>query len=647
MADVGEEEEYESDPEQAKLSLKMRRRREASDDEEEEDDDDDGDARIRVRERLIDSRVSDCDSDGQGAAADYDDEEYDLAEDEEELLEEVEDEDFGDRRGESEVQGVMEGTSVGVNRENDQTGGDGFYAPENVEQSDDNANGEVGEGGQEEKKENEPFAVPTAGAFYMHDDRFRDSAGGRHRRTLGGRKLWELRDDSKWGHDKFEEMTMQERHYDEGRRVPRGRNRARGRNRGEDRGFVRGNRPKAYNNNNQTSAPKSVRGRGPRRYQPSTQKSFDAPTQGRQPAKPIEKTSHASSGRVSAATSASESSQAPVRKNVVASNLNSASPPFYPSGSSNKETNLTQKKDAQTGSHNRGPRPPVGVENYPVSQSNNLRGRNVSVSLGVDKLYIDDSVSSHAGKPLNNLQTKAEGRGPISFGQVAYQPVPPHNQVNRGSNQLHPNLQPSGQHFVARSASGSSPPKTSGSTHVTESIDLESSTESNDSKTALVGKGKGSISSSGMSSFSYGGLGANHADQNFPGAPTFLPVMQFAGQHPGGLGVPAVGMAFPGYVAQPNGMGNSEMTWLPVLAGAAGALGAAGLGGSYPYITMDGAYHARPSGQPSSLPPTSKDSNMNKSGGEVKPSQKPELASDELRQRQNKARRYTEMKFDK
>ena len=39
-------------------------------------------------------------------------------------------------------------------------------------------------------------------------------------------------------------------------------------------------------------------------------------------------------------------------------------------------------------------------------------------------------------------------------------------------------------------------------------------------------------------------------------------VMQFGGQHPGGLGVPAVGMAFPGYVAQPQlGLGNSEMTW--------------------------------------------------------------------------------------
>lgn len=34
------------------------------------------------------------------------------------------------------------------------------------------------------------------------------------RRTRGGRKLWESRDDSKWGHDKFEEMTSQERHYD-------------------------------------------------------------------------------------------------------------------------------------------------------------------------------------------------------------------------------------------------------------------------------------------------------------------------------------------------------------------------------------------------------------------------------------------------
>ncbi|KAM0017421.1 putative Btz domain, protein MLN51 plant [Helianthus debilis subsp. tardiflorus] len=600
MADAADEDEYESDPEQAKLSLKMRRRTVASDDEEEDDGGGDN-ARVRVGE----SRVSDYESDGQGAAAEYEDEDED--DDEEyDLVEEVEVEDE-----------VVEGGSGGVKLEKE-------YVDESVDQVDDNGNG-VGEGEGEgegeggEKKENEPFAVPTAGAFYMHDDRFRDSAGGRHRRTLGGRKLWELRDESKWGHDKFEEMTMHERPYNEGRRVPRGRNRARGRNRGEDHGFVRGNRPKTYNNNNQMSGPKSVRGRGPRRYQPSTQNSFEASAQNRQSAKPVEKTSHANSGRASAATSASDSAQVPVRKNV-ASNLNYASPPFYPSGSSNKETNVTQKKDTQTGSLNRGPHTPVMSENYPVSQSNIPRGKNVSVSLGMDKLYIDDSVS----KPLN--------KGQISFGQVAYQPV------NRS------NVQPSGQQFGARSASGSrasSPPKTSGPAHGIEPTDVESSTESNDSKSALVGKGKGSVPSSGMSSFSYG-------DQNFPGAPTFLPVMQFAGQHPGGLGVPAVGMAFPGYVAQPNGMGNSEMTWLPVLAGAAGALGAAGLGAPYPYITMDGAYHARASGQPAALaPPISKDGNMNKSGSGMMPSQKPELANDELRQRQNKARRYTEMKFDK
>lgn len=38
--------------------------------------------------------------------------------------------------------------------------------------------------------------------------------------------------------------------------------------------------------------------------------------------------------------------------------------------------------------------------------------------------------------------------------------------------------------------------------------------------------------------------------------------MQLGNQHPGGIGVPAMGMALPGYVAQPQlGFGNSEMTW--------------------------------------------------------------------------------------
>ncbi|KAJ0045960.1 hypothetical protein Pint_03754 [Pistacia integerrima] len=65
------------------------------------------------------------------------------------------------------------------------------------------------------------------------------------------------------------------------------------------------------------------------------------------------------------------------------------------------------------------------------------------------------------------------------------------------------------------------------------------------------------------------------------------------GQHRCGIVVPVVGMAFPGYVAQPQlGLGNSEMTCycfrLPVLVGAAGALST-----TYclPFIAVDGAYH--------------------------------------------------------
>lgn len=140
MAD--EEEEYESDPEQSKLSLKMRRRTVASDDEEDEDDDDDNNNNNDVR---VSSRVSDYDeSDEQGAPYDdYGDYDDDVAD--EELVEEV---------------------VVAVEREND----------DRIDNVDGGEGEGEGEGG--EKKENEPFAVPTAGAFYMHDDRTRGSSGG-------------------------------------------------------------------------------------------------------------------------------------------------------------------------------------------------------------------------------------------------------------------------------------------------------------------------------------------------------------------------------------------------------------------------------------------------------------------------------------
>ncbi|KAL3511814.1 hypothetical protein ACH5RR_024531 [Cinchona calisaya] len=683
MADEAKEEEveYESDPEETKLSLKIRRR-EASD--EEEDEGGNGEDRgrrenLKPHRRIVDS---DVESDGQGAAAEYEDEEVYVDEeiiDEDEYVEE-EEEYYEETRGEIGEVEVVEaeiGNEIredrmvtksfeGLQGSND----DGHF----VEGANENQQGEEGE---EEKKENEPCAVPTAGTFYMHDDRFRDNAGGRNRQTFGGRKLWESKDEKKWGHDKFEELTIQERHFDEGRRNSRGRYRGRGRNRGAEwGGYGQGNKPRTYNtsnkqnkNNNQNNVPKSVRGRGPRRYHPSFKNDEKVPPALNQ-----------HSGRVSALTSNVEF---PAKKHVFASSLNSASPPFYPSASTStststsKEVALTQKRDVQPESNNRRIHHSVANGSFSAAQSSAVQlGKSVIDSIGVDTLYIDDSIATVAGKPSTTLQfppgslsmsssqslkPRDQGRGMNSLPQVTYQSAGPNSQVNRISpptllhnaqgnpvqNRGQPSLQASGQQFAQNPGGGSlvsSPPKAAINKTPFESGETESPSESNKSKAALVPKGKGSVQGGGRGSFLYGGaqvmgasgnLGTVHGDQNFH---TFLPVMQFGGQHPGGVGVPAVGMAFPGYVAQPQlGLGNSEMTWLPVLAGAAGSLGATYCS---PYLATDGSYQPRPSGQASSLAAASiKESNADKPHNEYNPSQRPEVANDDFVQRQKNPRR--------
>ncbi|KAK7255326.1 hypothetical protein RIF29_28733 [Crotalaria pallida] len=656
-----EDVEYDSDPEEAKRSLTLRRRREASDDEEEDERegrDDRDDHRVAIR--------SDDGSDGEGGVADYgddDDDDGDEEELEEELEEEVyeeegeiEEEVYGERGVEEEHAGGVEGSMIVVKESSDGAG---------VEDS--------AEVHSEEKKENEPFAVPTAGAFYMHDDRFRDNAGARNRRIRGGRRLWESRDDRKWGHDKFEELTLQERHYDEGIRPSKGnyRGRARSRGRGTDRGgYVRGNR-KAYNNSsNQIQVP-IVRGRGPRRYEPNNKSNGRAPQiQNKQSGKSLEKNSNISLERASTPISNVEPDSAPTGKQALASNLNYASPPFYPSGSSNKDINLTQKRDAQTGSSSSTIQSSVMDQGFPVQPNNALlRGKNI--------------VEQYAsiGKPMNNMHMAppgssgvdasqsphphATGRGGIAIPvHMNYQPAPLHFQVNKVSptqpqvnqsssapGRTSTSVQATARQLGHRPGSGShssSPPKTSASNNSFDSGELDAASESAKFKGALVGKGRGGPLGGGRGSFVYGGaqlmgpagnVSVTHGDPNFP---AFLPVMQFGGQNPRGIGVPAVGMAFPGYVGNPQlGLGNSEMTWLPVLAGAAGALGA-----SYcsPYLSIDGSY-SRQSGQTSVTDTSSKENNANKNDNESKPPQRSELVSDEFGQRQNKPRRYSEMNF--
>ncbi|XP_039033471.1 protein MLN51 homolog isoform X2 [Hibiscus syriacus] len=681
MATTGEEEmDYESDPEEVNRSLAMRRRRAASDDEEDERGVDDNNNAVAMDLRVA---VQSDESDGQEGAADYDDDEVELeleeeGEEEEAYYDEEEEEDIDEEEIEEVRRKEVEGNV-------ERTGGEALVDDGNrnvdkrVEIS--NSNNLVGEEDEEGKKENEPFAVPTNGAFYMHDDRFGDNVGGRHRRMNGGRKLWESKDDGKWGHDKFEEMTLQEKQYKEGRKSSRGRYRARSKNRVPDHGYPRGSRSKAFGKNyNQNQAPKTVRGRGTRRYEPSMKNSSQAPPMLNKPSgKPVEKTAQAHSSRAFTPSTNADTVSMPAKKHIFASSLSSASPPFYPSGSSKNDSSLNQKKDFQAGSVSRDLHPSVANKKSSVFESDSLRGKNPLDYINMAKLYIDDSVTSASAKPLTNVQmlpsgssldnsgqpsqSSVQGRGIAIPGPKTYQPAPRQNQVNRVSPQTIPvqgralfSVQAAAQQLGQHPGIGSrasSPPKTAMSVSSYESGEVEAS-EKSKPEGALASKGKSSIQGARRGSYLYGGahiigttgnMSISHGDQNFP---AFLPVMQLGGQHSGGLSVPAVGMAFTGYVSQPQlGLRNSETTWQPVLTGAGGALG-----GTYcpPYIAFDGAYNARPSGQTSSTV-SSGENTSNKPNREWKPSQRPELVSDELGQRQNNSnkqpRRYSEMSFSK
>ncbi|XP_073141664.1 protein MLN51 homolog [Henckelia pumila] len=655
--------EYESDPEELKMSLKMRRRQ-ASDDEEEGGDD--------GEEKPV-RRVDEFDGESEGAVAEYEDDleeedYYDL--DEENMEEEIEEAKYGERG--SEIGG---GSVLVVPVDGAQpvkAGFDGDMGEEIVVKNGAEIIDEIRGGHEEDKKEIEPYAVPTAGAFYMHDDRFQDNTRGRNRRMLAGRKLWESKDNRKWGHDMFEELTTPERLYEE-RRGSRGNFRGRGKNRGTGLGYARGYRSdnhsniSSQNSNNRNNAPKRMRGRGPRRYQPSLKNNEGYHTQNKQ--KSVEKSSYVTSIKTSESASNAEMDMILPRKQGFASNLSIASPPFYPSGSSSRHNAVEHKRDVQAGTSNRNSQQSAVDESFNVTKSSAmLKGKSIVDSIGVQKLAIGDSLSATVRKPLNNMhlpvssslstnaaqnQMRGHGRGKTSSTKLAYQPTYSNNQVNRvpTPNQLqtvprYPGQTPAQSSVqtpdqqVARvpSSHAASPPKVA----VIEPSKLEYPSEYSKSTTASVATGIEKSHVQGRGSFLYGGahvmgasdnVGAAHADQNFP---AFLPVMQFGGKHPGGMGVPAVGMAFPGYVGrQQLGLGNSEMTWLPVIAGAAGALGA-----QYrpPFISADGSYHTQPSsGKVSTVTAALSKENKVVSA---------ELTNDESGQRQKNPRRYTEMKFD-
>eukprot|EP00250_Pteridium_aquilinum_P015048 c22346_g2_i1 orf=279-800(+) len=151
--------EYESDSEEGTSALALRRCV-ASDDEE-----DDQDTNKGRRDDYYDQDVEHH----EGAPLVEDDDE-----DEEEDEEEEED---GEEYEDAEDEGTLAlGTrSKDMNDDHgDEDGGE--EGSNNFREDARKAQGGVGnaskEGVAEEKKDAEPFVVPTAGAFYMHDDRF-------------------------------------------------------------------------------------------------------------------------------------------------------------------------------------------------------------------------------------------------------------------------------------------------------------------------------------------------------------------------------------------------------------------------------------------------------------------------------------------
>ncbi|KAF3774142.1 hypothetical protein EJ110_NYTH48283 [Nymphaea thermarum] len=664
MREDDDDGEYESDPEEV-VPLGLRRR-EASDDEAEEE----VPQRRRDRRLLIGGEVE---SDGEGRPAAYEEEE-DVEGEEEEEFEEV-DEELEEEELEEAVVGRVGGTAGRAGQlaspgdGGPDEGGSGVQESEAVPDASDFRGENQAAASQEEKKENEPFAVPTAGAFYMHDDRFRDNGGARHRRTPGGRKLWESKDDRAWVHDRFEEMNLKETQYNEVcssaslsvKEVLKDVSEA----------VVEAG---AGNGALQEGADLDILMRIWIKLQINHRERLKAEDQGnmslfrRTKLKPLhhilnhvdhvvnvidhfaslsaystlrsnEMSNKVSEGGSAPLTGNPQYEAVAARKQVFASSLSSDSPPFYPSGTSTQDVSAAHKKDVQVGSAVRNMTTSAAVDENIMGSNSNMaaRGKAVLEPVGHGGPYVGHSARhTTVGKPSPTVHIHSSGSSSsvtmvqspqlkvrvAGSGQLNYQFPPSSSPMSRVSahttlatSQMslsgQPNLRPSAQQVNQRPGVGPqespSAPQVPSLTRLPEVSEVGSPPGSSKSKTGLVGKMKVSNQGSGKSAFLYNGAqvvgatgatGVGNGDQSFPHTPALLPVMQFGGQHHGGLGVPAVGMAFPGYVAQPQGgFGNSEMTWLPVLAGAAGALGA-----SYcsPYIALDGGYFARSSGQASS-----------------------------------------------
>lgn len=249
--------------------------------------------------------------------------------------------------------------------------------------------------------------------------------------------------------------------------------------------------------------------------------------------------------KVSERASTAESDPMPAQKQVFSS-LNSASPPFYPSASSNKDISSTQKEDDQAIALHRNQQSSVMDESFSMSEPNTMQGKNVADFIGMNKLYIDEQAPTHIGKPSTHSsqfpRSRVQGKVQTPMGKMNHQ-ITPQNQVYRVSSQAqHCNgqqapsqtrqasLQTSGRQLGQRTQASSSPDSDL-TANSFEYREIRSPPETSKLNTALIGKGK-NVQGNGHGSFPYSGaqvmgasgnLGSTHGDVSFPGMPTFLP----------------------------------------------------------------------------------------------------------------------------
>ncbi|KAI5084554.1 hypothetical protein GOP47_0000723 [Adiantum capillus-veneris] len=501
------------------------------------------------------------------------------------------------------------------------------------------------------------------------------------RRSAGGRKLWEAKDEQRWVHDRFEELKLNEENYPpQGGRGRRGRGREGRRGQGRGRGSGhRGLNEKDPEENVRFPARRvRGRGRGMRRARMDDYEFRDT-----KPASIRNDNRVLSTPKPAVPQPSGKAEDAASKKPSTSSVLNSKSPPFFPTGAvtnnitggqsntgKGSEEKVIDRDATQPGSLVNTARSVVdkGVTkaNPPsVMRSSSTPGNIVNMISDSGLGEVDRSLPRGANTLKQQLmktgsgsmlQHQRPGRAEGSMQHVLEQSSPsspsqPTQQTTRGNPSQLLRLQQPQQHVQTMTPSQVSRGQTMQAQSLVSPVAL-SVQPAVDSKGAPPPPGNKLVNAANQRATQAGTLSAGRGSLMYGGSSLtngLRSVVQFAGQPQANLGVPTVGVALPGYSSQPQfGFPNSEVTWIPILAGG----GSLGSNYNNSYIAVDSsspavyytppASHTQQASQTSTFPNLGRETNNSKTaaGGSFNPPARSE--ADEFGQQR---RRYSQMTF--